>query len=260
MARSSRCLVERLEPIGLAELDAATALQDRIDRKYLLTPGQLPALLDRIAGSHRILEIGGLRSFRYLTTYYDTPDLLTYREHLQGRRRRFKFRRRRYLDTDRSSLEVKLKGRRGRTIKHALPYSGRDELDRTAVAWLHTQVREAYDREIHAPLAPTLTIACHRLTLAEPTRGERLSCDIELGFHGAALAPGHAIVETKSARGNTLADRVLRELVIRPVPRCSKYLIGLALTRHDTHANHLLPLLRRHFTAGTPPRSASRAA
>ena len=54
-----------------------------------------------------------------------------------------------------------------------------------------------------------------------------------------------AIVESKSGRGDALADRALRELGQRPRPLCSKYCLGVALTRPVT-ANLLRPLLR-HF-------------
>ena len=60
------------------------------------------------------------------------------------------------------------------------------------------------------------------------------------------LDAGMAIVESKSARGDALADRVLRELGHRAQPSCSKYCLGVALTR-PVAGNSLRPLLRRHF-------------
>jgi hypothetical protein len=53
---------ERLEPVGLAALDAAAALRRRFDTKYLLPRDAVGELLERLRPTHRVLEIDGLRS------------------------------------------------------------------------------------------------------------------------------------------------------------------------------------------------------
>ena len=113
--------VETLEPIGLEALDAAAALRTRVDRKYLLPTADLPDLLDALRDTHAALEIDGRRWFHYDSVYFDTEGLLTARAHVQGRRRRFKCRSRHYVETGRCVFEIKLKGLRGRTLKHQLP-------------------------------------------------------------------------------------------------------------------------------------------
>jgi hypothetical protein len=90
---------ERLEPIGLEALDAAAALRRRFDTKYLLRREAVGELLERLRATHRVLEIDGLRGFRYWTTYFDTAGLATFRDHVQGRRRRVKARVRRYVES-----------------------------------------------------------------------------------------------------------------------------------------------------------------
>jgi hypothetical protein len=61
-----------LAAIGLDELDAVAALRRSFDAKYLLSRDALPELLERLAPTHRVLEIEGGRAFEYRTTYFDT--------------------------------------------------------------------------------------------------------------------------------------------------------------------------------------------
>lgn len=231
-------VAEAFAPIGLEQLDAGAALRDRVDAKYVIPLAAYAALADRLTATHAALEIEGRRAFAYRSTYFDTPGLDAYRAHMQGRRRRHKCRSREYRDSGAYAFEVKLKGLRGRTVKHRMPHDGH-ELTDAAMAFLREHV------EPDGALEPTLTVAYTRVTLA--TEGERLTCDFDLTFNGseARLDPGMAIVESKSARGNALADRILRGLGHRPQPLCSKYCLGVALTRPVT-ANLLRPLLR-HF-------------
>lgn len=255
MLASAAWPADGIAPISLAEVDATSALRERVDVKYLVPGAALTALAERLAGSHRVLEIAGRRRFTYRTTYFDSAGLLTAREHLQGRRRRFKCRRRDYAETGVSTFEVKLKDGRGRTVKHRAPVDGAAEagpLEGAALVFLSERLREAYGREVPARLHAGLQMTFERLTLVSPELGERLTCDTRLRFwapsgaHGA-LAGGYAIVESKSLRGGALADRELRGLGIRPVALCSKYCLGVAMTHAEVHSNALRPLLRRYF-------------
>jgi hypothetical protein len=104
--------VARLPAASLAEVIEGAELQVRIDRKYLIPVDRFAELAARLPGSWAALEIDRRRGFAYESVYFDTPDLLTYRHHLQRRRRRFKVRTRAYLDSGSCAFEVKLKGRR----------------------------------------------------------------------------------------------------------------------------------------------------
>ena len=232
-------IAEAFAPVGLEQLDAGAALRDRVDVKYVVPLAAFAALAERLTATHAALEIDGRRAFGYRSTYFDTPELDAYRAHIQGRRRRYKCRSREYCDSGAFAFEVKLKGLRGRTVKHRMPHDGH-ELSEPAMAFLCERLGRR-----PGGLAPTLTVAYTRVTLVAP--GERLTCDFDLSFNDSErrLDPGMAIVESKSERGNAAADRVLRELGHRPRPLCSKYCLGVALTRPVTD-NLLRPLLR-HF-------------
>jgi hypothetical protein len=252
MPRSPSLVAESFRPIGLAELEAEAALQDRVDVKYVITLADFAALAERLRFTHRVLEIDGRRAFAYRTTYFDTAELRAFRDHVQERRRRFKVRSREYVDSGACSFEVKLKGPRGRTVKHRMAYdrARRDELSAPALAF----VRECLGRAPDDDLRPALAVAYTRVTLCAPRLGERVTCDFDLAFSapdGASgrLAEDRVIVESKSARGNATADRALRALGARPETGCSKYCLGVGFTRPDVKSNTMRRLLRRHFRA-----------
>jgi hypothetical protein len=126
-----------------------------------------------------------------------------------------------------------------------MPYD-RDGLSGPALAFLRDTVQREYGRSPEPGLRSALEVVYRRVTFAAP--GERLTCDFDLRFGGGArLAPGRVIVESKSAHGNAVADRVLRALGERPEEGCSKYCLGVALTDPRAKRNGLRRLLRKHF-------------
>jgi hypothetical protein len=238
---------DRLDPIGLEELVATgAALQDRDERKYLVPLDRLDALAAALAPTHRALEIGGGRAFRYATTYFDTPGLTLLREHVQGRRRRFKVRRRTYLDSGQSQLEVKLKGRRGRTVKHALPGGAGWSLGATERGFVREVVADGYGRPFPVQdLEAVLTTTCTRLTFAAPSLGERVTIDLDLVLGDVRCCERFAIVESKSAGPRATADRALVRLGVRPVESCSKVCVGLLAAGAPLAGSGFAPVLRR---------------
>jgi len=241
----------RLPAASLAEVIEQAELQVRVDRKYLVPVDRFAGLAARLRGSWAALEIDRLRGFAYESVYFDTPDLLTYRQHLQGRRRRFKVRTRAYLDSGQCAFEVKLKGRRDQTVKARLPYPVADRADITPPAreFLTGQLREAYGQP--APrLGPVVTTAYQRTTLVDLERGTRLTCDVDLVCSGGgSTATGlshHVLVETKSPGPRSDADDALRGLGLRPV-QMSKYCVAVALLHPGIRANPWHRTLRRYF-------------
>jgi hypothetical protein len=254
-------VVEQFPGIDLAQVDRVAALHDRVDVKYVVSVAGFETVAAALLDTHAVLESGGRRAFGYRTTYFDTAELETYRAHLQQRRRRYKIRSREYVDSGLCAFEVKLKGSRGRTVKHRMDYdpSLRDELSPPALAFLLECVERAYGRRPDSELRPALAVAYTRVTLVAPALGERLTCDFDVVFTApdgtsGRLNDGTVILESKSIRGGAVAERVLREIGARPEPVCSKYCLGIGFTHADVKRNRLLPLLRRHF--GAAPRAA----
>jgi hypothetical protein len=251
-APSTSAFADLLGPIGLEEVAASSAaLPERVDRKYIVALDVLERLAQPLQATHRVLTIGERSSFRYRTLYYDTPDLASFHEHVQGRRRRFKCRSRVYVDSGEHWLEVKLKGPRGRTDKRRLacdpPPPG--ALSGPGLIFLRASLADAYGRQAPVLMRPSVSMAYRRTTLVAVELGERLTCDVGLTFDDSGtLRDGFAIVESKSARGRATADRAMLALGARPVEDCSKYCLGVALRVPGARDNRLRPLLRCYFT------------
>ncbi len=250
-----------LRRFAAVELDAlldSAELLTRRDRKYVLDAALAITLLDRIGADVRVLEIDGGRSFRYLSTYFDTPGLLTYRQAAQGRPRRFKVRTRTYLDSGVSALEVKTRDRHGRTVKERLPYRPDDRHTLTAEA---RQFLAGFDEVTpHLPdLVAATTTSYRRSTLLLPG-DSRVTIDRALQFVGptgtSASGGSTVLLETKSAGRPTDMDRLLWSAGVRPVP-VSKYCVGTALLHPGLAANRWHRVLRRHFDWN--PTGASRS-
>ncbi|GGX97492.1 polyphosphate polymerase domain-containing protein [Streptomyces hiroshimensis] len=234
-------------PIPLAEVNARAELMARFDRSYLVpaeTFLQIAARLTdprRPGGPFRALTIDGRRAFHYHSVYYDTPGLRSFHDHRQGRRLRFKVRERVYQDTGDRQFEVKLKGRRGDTVKHRRPLAGSDTpLDAGYRAFLADTLHRAYGIDSPATLQPSLSTDYLRATFVAD--GERITCDA--GLVCDDLRAGRRVrcdtdlvlVETKTAGHLTDADRLLHACGVRPAV-FTKYCGALAALRPALPAN-----------------------
>lgn len=199
----------------------------------------------------RVLEMAGERDFGYRSVYYDTPELDAYLRTARRRRRRFKLRIRTYLDSGAHYFEVKTVGPRGTTVKQRIPYDGD--------LWRLSPEARAYTDEVLSGagidtggfrFVPTLVTSYRRTTLFLPLSDSRVTVDTGLTWtlpDGTGLrTPDRAVVETKSGRAGSEADRLLWSLGHRPLA-VSKYGTGLAALRPELPAHRWLPVLRRHF-------------
>lgn len=257
MSDELAALVARFEPVGLDALDAQSALRTRVDRKYVVEWETLAAMIERLAGTHRALEIAGGRTFVYESLYFDSPGLATFRDHTQARRRRFKCRVRHYVDSDRYVFEVKLKGRRGATVKRRLAYDAQHFGSITPLAeeFVRAALEEEYGRVWHEPLRPALKVGYRRATLMHLGAGERVTCDVDMRAEHAdgrvsAMRPRTVVVESKTPQGRGAADAELRALGVRPV-RFSKYCVGLTALEPQLKAGPWRRAARAHFAAAS---------
>ncbi|NYH93082.1 VTC domain-containing protein [Actinopolymorpha rutila] len=252
--RTSALVADALAPLTAVDLPTVleqAELQSRVDRKYLVPTQTFTELLTRLGERYSVLEIDDRRLFQYESVYFDTPQLHLYRQHLQGRRLRYKVRTRTYVDSDICMLEVKLKGRRSQTIKTRFPHATEhravltDQGHRLLDDLLHTEYG------ISAPaLAPVVTTRYLRGTLVDLEEGNRFTCDLDLvcEHHGrtAGGLTDQILVESKTVGGRSAADRILRELGVRPVS-ISKYCVALALLNPTVVTNPWNRVLRHHF-------------
>ena len=227
-------LVEEFEPVSLDELDERAALLRRVDNKYAVERERFEELLERLRSDHQVLEIDGQRVFGYRSTYFDTPDLRCFTDHVEDRQPRFKARTRLYVDSDSCVFEVKLKRGDGETDKRQTkhPVAEATRLTDSARRCLEDALSDA---GLDPPdrMSATLETRFHRITLAAREGSQRVTCDIGVlvsrpDGDAARLRDGVILVETKSEQGESPADRVLAELGLEPIS-LSKYRVGMSL-------------------------------
>jgi hypothetical protein len=247
--------------VSLAELNARASLLDRLENKYVVSAAGFADAMRALRDDFDVLAIDGETTFSYETIYYDTESLLAYRQHAQGKRRRFKIRCRRYVDSNLYFFEVKLKGSRGRTIKQRMLYDGtrhgQATLDDAATAFVRRCVEDTYGEEFAEHLSAQLTMRYRRLTLVGRGGPERLTVDFGLEFVGSGGAeawapPETLVVEVKSRNGRGVGDSVLRSSGARG-GTCSKYCVGLNLVRPNMRYNVFKQLLSTHFNWAPQP-------
>jgi VTC domain len=227
--------LESLPSVSLEELDDRASLLKRTDTKYVLDSDTYASLVGELARDHEALEIDGRREFAYESTYFDTPELRCFHDHIDGRIPRFKARTRLYRDTRHCTFEVKLKLGDGKTDKRQIdqPPDAADRIDAEAMRCLEGALERIGYAKPERPLDPSLRTRFTRVTLAPRHGRERTTCDIavELERPGGARArvrDGLIVVETKTERGDGPADRILRRLGVEPLS-FSKYRTGIAL-------------------------------
>lgn len=252
--------VAALPALTLEEVNQKAALQTRVDRKYIVRPDVWGTVLGALDGDLAVLEIDGLRSFRYSSTYYDTSDLASYRDSARGRPHRYKVRTRHYLDTGTSAVEVKMRSASLGTAKtrqwldddvtrtdHLLPsdaanfVSGFQRIGDTAHE-LREVLTTSYERVTLVTADARVTVDQH--VAAADVLGRRLD-------YGDLL-----IVETKSVVGAGVVDRALWASGIRPA-RISKYCTSLAALRPDLPSNRWSRSIRRYLPTAAAPAAAA---
>lgn len=210
-------------PVSLETVLAEAPAMTRVDRKYLVPVSTARRFVESLAQEWRAMEFSNRTSTHYHSQYFDTPSWGAARDHVQRRRRRWKVRRRTYLEDGLCRLEVKTKDGRGRTVKALLESdrSGEGALtatEREFVASVLGGHRVALDPEV---LRPSMEISYERLTLARTgVAPARLTIDWKVECatdHGRTwVDTDYVLVETKGDLRPADADRLLVELGHRP--------------------------------------------
>jgi hypothetical protein len=244
-------LIAPFAPVSLEALNAKAAMLERLDNKYVVPADVLRQAVPAFAGLFDILEIDGQRAFTYDTCYFDDDHNGCYHDHHQGRRRRIKVRVRRYVDARLCFVEVKLKDKRGMTVKKRLrvDYEAYGVLGSAALAHIEKSHQELYGEPFGRSLKPVLEMSYRRITLVARAGGERMTIDHGIRFmrdDGCCDTDPHVfVIETKSAKGNGVADGVLRGLHQHPTDACSKYCVGMGATGAVQRINRFRPALRK---------------
>lgn len=242
--------LSRFGTISLEGLNTKAAMLERLDNKYIVPANRLLPAFQAFADLFDVLEIDGKRAFTYATDYFDDPEARGYYDHHQGRRKRCKVRIRNYVDAGFSYLEVKLKDVRDATVKKRLklPRPARS-LCADSLAFIDACHSELYGTPLGRQLMPVIGMEYERITLVAREGGERMTIDTRMAFRAANMqreaGPDMFILETKSARGNGIADKILRAEHLHPTNSCSKYCVGMAALGLVERHNRFLPAMRK---------------
>ena len=253
---SRNWLVASFDAIDLTQLNTKADMLKRLDNKYVIRSDILQGAIPLFARYFDILEMQGKRAFAYDTTYFDDNERTTYFEHHQGRRQRCKVRIRRYNDAQACFVEVKLKDKRGITVKKRLEYpiEKYGVLDERAMTFIQKTYHAMYGRDFDLVLQPVLEVRYQRISLVAKQGGERMTIDSRMVFATAAAATNVDedifIVETKSANANGIADKILRSLHQHRASYCSKYCIAAASLGLVLKQNNFFPVLRKLDLSG----------
>lgn len=219
------------------------ALQDRLDTKFMFNELLLPELLSQMMSKYFVLEINEQRYSHYETLYFDTAEFGLYLRHHNGRINRFKFRSRRYVESDLNFFEIKFKNNKGRTIKERIK---RPEL----VKELNDNTRD-FVRSISPidpdTLLPKLWVNYRRLTFVNKTSAERLTIDMNLNFvdtSNTIFYKGLVIAEVKRSAANEKSPFVTLMRKYSVIEKSiSKYCLGVITLNKNIKKNNFKPTL-----------------
>jgi hypothetical protein len=230
--------------ISLKDLDKVQLL-NRKDTKFVFTQNSLAQLLDKLKSFYRILEIDGVRTFKYDNTYFDTEEFQFYIQHHNESRRRFKVRYRKYCEANEQYFEIKVKDNKNRTIKNRLKIndgSGNfgEEEKRLILEIIGLPPEQ---------LSPKLDIQFSRITLADNSFNERLTIDTNLSAKNgisSKIFDQLAVAEIKQKKYDPKSDfiQILRDLKISEM-RFSKYCMGMLHVHKEIKYNRFKPKLLR---------------
>jgi hypothetical protein len=229
-------ILTRFEPISLQEMDGVR-LMNRTDTKFMIGREQLEQLLLSLDANYRVLEVEGVRINRYKTLYFDTLDFLCYRQHHNGKRNRFKIRKREYVESHISYLEYKEKTNKGRTIKSRIKLGEiGDTLNDRENAFIDERTQRLLSYE------PKLWNSFGRITFVDTVAGERLTIDTDITFDMGdrrSGIPELVIIEVKRDENSGVSEvlRQLKHQLVRP-ESMSKYCLGVALLYPEMKSNN----------------------
>jgi hypothetical protein len=234
-------ILAKYRPITLEEMDSVK-LMNRTDTKYFFHADVLKEILNKAMESYRVLEINHVRQFNYLTTYFDTPELKLYHEHLNGKLNRYKIRQRRYDATGTEFFEVKFKNNKGRTLKSRIENNLDTELNELTDKFLRKKTPYECGQLQKAIMNDFI-----RITLVNNEKTERATLDYNVSFSTNSKehsCPQLGIAEIKqdNLSGPSPLVKILRELKLRP-EGISKYCLGVASLYDNVKINTLKPRL-----------------
>lgn len=218
-------------------------LQDRIDTKFMFKDNILPEVLNRMKEDYYILEINNMRFNHYETLYFDTENFDLYLRHHNGRVNRYKFRARKYVESNLHFFEVKFKNSKGRTIKDRVK---RPEIFSYLCDTSHNLVKSLSNVNPDS-LVAKLWVNYRRMTFVSKHSEERLTIDTKLTFidkDQTIPISGLVIAEVKqgSVKDKSAFVSLMRKYHVQQ-KSISKYCLGVISLNEKIKQNNFKPTL-----------------
>lgn len=237
-------VIKRFKPINLQALNQVK-LMKRTDRKFLVPRSLVSDIFKAISNDYYVLEINSERLHGYQTVYYDTSDNQMYKCHHNGKLNRYKVRKRIYIETRLSFLEIKFKNNKGKTIKERIASDNQlYSLSKEELEYLNARI--PFDANL---LIPKISNRFYRMTLANKTFNERCTIDFDVNF--SSNGQFHAfkdivIIEVKQD-GNKTHSPLIETLKKSHISASgfSKYCMGRAVTDDTLKQNAFKVKLRQ---------------
>jgi hypothetical protein len=235
-------ILSGFDPITLQQMDSVM-LQDRIDTKFMFRDNILPVILSKMRDHYYALDINGMRYNHYETLYFDTENYDLYLRHHNGRVNRYKFRARKYVESNLHFFEVKFKNHKGRTIKDRIK---RPDIIKIISDTSHELVRNLSNVDPDS-LVAKLWVNYRRMTFVSKTSEERLTIDTKLTFIDEQktvpiLSLVIAEVKQGSAREKSPFVALMRQHKIQE-RSISKYCLGVISLNEKIKQNNFKPTL-----------------
>jgi hypothetical protein len=235
-------ILKNFDPISLKEMDSVK-LQDRVDTKFMFRDTFLPRLLQEMVPAYRVLEVADYRYSNYETLYFDTDNFSLYLQHHNGKQNRFKFRSRKYVESNLHFFEVKFKSNKGRTVKDRIKHH-------EIVKDLEGRPREfLVETSGHDPekYKAQIWVNYRRHTFVSKTTQERLTIDTDLTFvdeRQKKTYTGLVIAEVKqgSAKDRSPFIALMKKYHVRE-KSISKYCLGVISLHPEIKKNRFKPTL-----------------
>ncbi len=235
---------KNFDSILLEEMDQVK-LMNRTDRKYWFYIGQLNDLLQTIQSDYYLLHIDGNSLLPYSTTYYDTSKNNMFISHHNGKLNRYKIRRRSYVNSGISFLEVKFKNNKGRTQKKRMPA----DFGNTVFTNDENEFLNRHSPFTSSQLKPSLMNEFYRLTLVNKNFKERCTIDLNLQFqnNGKSVVYDNLVIIEIKADGKSYVSPLATALRDNRIKAAgfSKYCVGRTVIDPDLKSNNFKRKIRK---------------
>lgn len=223
---------DQFETVSLNELNVKAPLLNREDRKFVFHISRLQDILEDCITSYYLLKINDNALFNYRNWYFDTACLDFYHQHHCGKTTRCKIRKRLYVNSGQSFIEVKQKTNKGNTVKYRTACNSLNE------ARSFIQQHSGYDS---ACLQETVEINYNRITLLHKHKPEKVTLDMDLSYRQNETAKEYenlVIAEVKTEKCNTPSFSSIMKLHGIKEGSLSKYCLGLISTKEQIKYNN----------------------